>query len=73
MASSFETLPIIDFQALENNATKPETLEKLKQALFNVGFLYLANTGLEASFPVRSLMRNARVNFLYVVTCRGNT
>lgn len=54
MATSFETLPIIDFQALENEATKLEALEKLKHALFNVGFLYLANTGLEASCPFHS-------------------
>ncbi|RAO66510.1 uncharacterized protein BHQ10_002522 [Talaromyces amestolkiae] len=47
MATSFETLPIIDFQALGIPATKSEALEKLKHALFNVGFLYLANTGLE--------------------------
>lgn len=54
MATSFETLPIIDFQALGNESTKSEALEKLKHALFDVGFLYLANTGLEASSPSNS-------------------
>ncbi|EED21038.1 oxidoreductase, 2OG-Fe(II) oxygenase family, putative [Talaromyces stipitatus ATCC 10500] len=48
MAVSFESLPIIDFQALQSDATKSEALADLKNALFHVGFLYLANTGLES-------------------------
>ncbi|EXJ94689.1 hypothetical protein A1O1_03086 [Capronia coronata CBS 617.96] len=47
MASSFRTLPIIDFQALQDEEQRSEALRDLKHALFSVGFLYLANTGLE--------------------------
>lgn len=49
MATSFETLPIIDYKALGNEETKSEALDKLKHALFQVGFLYLVNTGLDVS------------------------
>lgn len=47
MTTNFQSLPIVDFKALQDEKTKPEALEKLKHALFSVGFLYLANTGLE--------------------------
>lgn len=47
MTTSFRSLPIIDFKALKDEKTKDEALQKLKHALFDVGFLYLANTGLE--------------------------
>ncbi|EXJ89960.1 hypothetical protein A1O3_03027 [Capronia epimyces CBS 606.96] len=47
MTTSFRSLPIIDFKALQDEQTKSEALQELKHALFSVGFLYLANTGLE--------------------------
>lgn len=47
MASSFSTIPVIDFAGLSSPTQKAEALEQLKTALFEVGFLYLVNTGLE--------------------------
>lgn len=76
MATSFETLPIIDFQALGIPATKSEALEKLKHALFNVGFLYLANTGLEVIIPSDRFhvqCETLKLRFYQLETYRGNT
>jgi isopenicillin N synthase-like dioxygenase len=47
MATSFQDLPIIDFSRLEKSETKAQALSELRGAIFDVGFLYLVNTGLE--------------------------
>lgn len=44
---SFSSIPIIDFQRLQDPRTKEETLAQLRDAIFIVGFLYLTNHGLE--------------------------
>jgi isopenicillin N synthase-like dioxygenase len=49
MSTSFSSIPIIDFSRLQDNATKDEELAILRDAVFNIGFLYLAKTGLEVS------------------------
>ena len=50
---SFSSIPIIDFRRLQDPATKEETLTKLRDAIFVVGFLYLTNHGLEVIyFPI---------------------
>ncbi|GKZ29154.1 hypothetical protein AbraIFM66950_003314 [Aspergillus brasiliensis] len=46
--SDFTSVPIIDFQRLQDPATKAETLAQLRDAIFLVGFLYLTNHGLES-------------------------
>lgn len=61
MATSFSTIPVIDFARLSSPTQKVETLQQLKTALFEVGFLYLVNTGLEVYQPLRSA---APTNFL---------
>lgn len=47
--SDFTSVPIIDFQRLQDPETKAETLAQLRDAIFLVGFLYLTNHGLEVS------------------------
>jgi len=47
MSTTFSAVPVIDFSALQNDETKAQTLSKLREAVFGVGFLYLINTGLE--------------------------
>ncbi|CAI6101455.1 hypothetical protein V2G26_014772 [Clonostachys chloroleuca] len=47
MTTTFQSIPVIDFGRLQNEATKAQGLEELRDAIFNVGFLYLVNTGLE--------------------------
>jgi isopenicillin N synthase-like dioxygenase len=47
MATDFTTLPIVDYSALQREGTKEAELKKLKNAIFDVGFLYLINTSLE--------------------------
>ena len=44
--SAFDTLPIIDLCLAENPATKETCLEELRHALFNIGFMYIKNTGI---------------------------
>ncbi|THD00337.1 hypothetical protein EYZ11_000230 [Aspergillus tanneri] len=43
---TFSSIPLIDWQALHSD-TKPEALAQLRDAIFQVGFLYLTNHGLE--------------------------
>ncbi|KAJ5179085.1 hypothetical protein N7492_002295 [Penicillium capsulatum] len=47
MTETFSSVPVIDYTHLGNSATKAEELDKLREAIFVVGFLYLTNTGLE--------------------------
>lgn len=47
MATCFEAVPVIDFSRLSRADTKGQTLNDLRRAIFDVGFLYLVNTGLE--------------------------
>ena len=44
MTSNFEAIPVIDFELL--NSDKPKFLSNLKNAILNVGFLYVKNTGI---------------------------
>jgi hypothetical protein len=45
--SSFSKIPIVDYSKFLNPSTKLQELENLKAAIFNIGFLYLINTGAE--------------------------
>ncbi|KAB8237538.1 hypothetical protein BDV23DRAFT_170489 [Aspergillus alliaceus] len=47
MADTFSSIPIIDLRRLQDPLTKAEALEQLREAIFQVGFLYLINHGLE--------------------------
>ncbi|KAJ0418328.1 hypothetical protein BJY00DRAFT_302871 [Aspergillus carlsbadensis] len=48
MSTSFTSIPIVDFARLCDPETKAAELDVLRAAVFDVGFLYLINTGLEA-------------------------
>ena len=39
----FSSVPILDFALTQDPATRPEFLDQLRNALINVGFLYLSN------------------------------
>lgn len=43
---SFTSIPILDFAAARDPATKPQFLQELRHALMEVGFLYLKNVGI---------------------------
>lgn len=47
MPETFSSVPGIDYARLADPITKAEELNKLREAIFVVGFLYLTNTGLE--------------------------
>lgn len=46
---SFTTIPILDLSLARSEDTKAQFLEQLRDALLNVGFLYIENTGIEQS------------------------
>ncbi|KAF7616770.1 putative oxidoreductase [Aspergillus flavus] len=48
MVDTFSSIPIVDFRRLQDPLTKAEALEQLREAIFQVGFLYLINHGLES-------------------------
>ena len=43
---SFEAIPILDLSLSRQPETKPAFLESLRNALLEVGFLYISNTGI---------------------------
>jgi isopenicillin N synthase-like dioxygenase len=43
---AFTEIPIFDLSQARSPETKPEFLLKLRDALLNVGFLYIKNTGI---------------------------
>jgi isopenicillin N synthase-like dioxygenase len=45
-SGQFTSIPILSLEQARNPNTKPEFLSKLRDALLNVGFLYLTDTGL---------------------------
>ena len=46
---SFSAIPVLDLSLVRNQDTKPAFLESLRNALLNVGFLYIKNTGIDDS------------------------
>jgi isopenicillin N synthase-like dioxygenase len=43
---SFSTIPILDLSLAKDPSTKPQFLDELRNALLEVGFLYLKNVGI---------------------------
>ena len=46
---SFSAIPVLDLSLVRNQDTKPAFLESLRNALLDVGFLYVKNTGIDDS------------------------
>lgn len=46
---SFHSIPILDLSLAQTESTKPAFLECLRNALLDIGFLYIKNTGIEDS------------------------
>lgn len=44
---SFNAIPILDLSEARSPETRPAFLEQLRDALFNVGFLYIKNAGID--------------------------
>jgi len=44
MAANFTAIPILDYSLLASPSTRSEFILQLRQALINVGFLYLRNS-----------------------------
>jgi isopenicillin N synthase-like dioxygenase len=57
---TFTTLPILPLSAALDPATKPQFLHDLRDALLNVGFLYLSETGLPAGLVQDVISQCAR-------------
>lgn len=46
MAAEFSSIPILDYSQAHSLSTKPSFLADLRNAIINVGFFYLQNTGI---------------------------
>ncbi|MBE7180356.1 MAG: 2-oxoglutarate and iron-dependent oxygenase domain-containing protein, partial [Terriglobus roseus] len=44
--SAFSEVPVLSLAAARNRDTKPALLAQLRDALLNVGFMYISDTGL---------------------------
>jgi len=44
---SFSAIPVLDISLARNEDTKPAFLESLRNALLDIGFLYIKNTGID--------------------------
>lgn len=44
---SFSSIPVLDLALARSEDTKPDFLESLRNALLDVGFLYVKNIGIE--------------------------
>lgn len=43
---SFKSIPVLDLALADDPATKPAFLKDLREALMEVGFLYIENVGI---------------------------
>ena len=46
---SFSSIPVLDLSLARHETTKPAFLDSLRNALLDVGFLYIKNTGIDES------------------------
>lgn len=44
---AFQEIPILDLSLAKDDSTRPELLRQLRDALLNVGFLYIKNAGID--------------------------
>jgi isopenicillin N synthase-like dioxygenase len=44
---AFTEVPVLDLSEARSESTKPFFLQQLREALLNVGFLYIKNTGID--------------------------
>lgn len=44
---AFREIPVLDLSEARDENTKPQFLKHLRDALLNVGFLYIKNTGID--------------------------
>jgi isopenicillin N synthase-like dioxygenase len=59
MAQTFTNIPILPLSQALNPETKPQFLAELRDALLNVGFLYLSETGLPDQL-IQDVIRECR-------------
>ena len=50
MASSFESIPVLDLSLADDPSTKPALLADLRHAIIDIGFLYIKNFGIAQDF-----------------------
>lgn len=70
MPISFTSIPVVDFGRLCDLLTKMTKLEVLWAAAFDVGFLYLTNTGLEVSEICRDIVTEIE-DVIDKISCRA--
>lgn len=61
-AMSFSSIPVLDISLARNSDTKPTFLESLRQALLQVGFLYIKNIGIDDGL-IQDVIRQGKAFF----------
>ncbi|KAI4216636.1 MAG: hypothetical protein LQ351_001125, partial [Letrouitia transgressa] len=59
---SFSSIPVLDISLARNSDTKPTFLESLRQALLQVGFLYIKNIGIDDGL-IQDVIRQGKAFF----------
>jgi isopenicillin N synthase-like dioxygenase len=59
---SFSSIPILDLSLAKSPSTKPAFLSDLRNALLDVGFLYISNTGIDQSL-IDAVITNGKAFF----------
>lgn len=62
MSETFSSVPQVDFARLNDPSTRDDELNKLREAIFVVGFLYLVNTGLEVGTLALDISEHKIIN-----------
>jgi len=50
MATSFDTIPVLDLSLADNPEAKSQFLSELRHAIIDIGFLYIKNFGIDQAF-----------------------
>lgn len=59
---SFSSLPVLDLSLSNDSDTKPAFLDSLRNALLEVGFFYISNTGIDDSL-IQNVITQGRAFF----------
>ena len=59
---SFSSIPVLDLSLARSQDTKPAFLESLRNALLDVGFLYIKNTGIDDAL-IRDVIEQGKAFF----------
>lgn len=60
MAAAFTEIPILSLEAAKHPSSKPSFLQKLREAVLSVGFLYISDTGIRQELFDRACVQGIK-------------